>query len=286
MKTAEVRQPVREEGLARAFGLKRNAVSRQSSSNAPRLRGRTADGKKRDTVDRNQLMRNRILTSAAEAFAAKGFEGARMDAIAAKARVNKAMIYYHMGGKDALYSAVLEELQRQALRQVASTKSLNASAEAELGSAIRGLIRAISATPLLPRLLLREMVSEAPRDEARLGILQLGDGVRSALEHGASAGIFERESIDIALVLAVGGALLSVVHYPGVGADQVTEAPAGASGEPDLLNPHALSGFILRACVVPPSDRHGELQQHRHIVSHEEPAAPSRGSRRTEELVR
>src|SRR5205085_3568481 len=49
-----------------------------------------------------------ILAAATEEFTANGLTGARVDAIARRARVNKRMIYHYFGGKDGLYLAVLE----------------------------------------------------------------------------------------------------------------------------------------------------------------------------------
>jgi AcrR family transcriptional regulator len=49
-----------------------------------------------------------ILAAATQEFTAKGLTGARVDAIASRARVNKRMIYHYFGGKDGLYLAVLE----------------------------------------------------------------------------------------------------------------------------------------------------------------------------------
>lgn len=51
-----------------------------------------------------------ILAAARDAFASGGLAGARMDAIAAAARINKAMLYYYFGDKDGLFRAVLEQL--------------------------------------------------------------------------------------------------------------------------------------------------------------------------------
>jgi TetR/AcrR family transcriptional regulator len=59
-------------------------------------------GKQRDTIPR-------ILNTAAAVFAESGFAGARMDEIADRAGVNKATIYYHIGGKETLYTRVLHE---------------------------------------------------------------------------------------------------------------------------------------------------------------------------------
>ena len=59
--------------------------------------------KKEETVQR-------ILVAALEIFSHVGFEGARVDRIAEKAGVNKAMIYYHIGDKKALYAQVLHHV--------------------------------------------------------------------------------------------------------------------------------------------------------------------------------
>ena len=50
---------------------------------------------------------DRILAAAAVEFAARGFGGARVDRIARRARVNKAMLYYHFKSKQGLYRALL-----------------------------------------------------------------------------------------------------------------------------------------------------------------------------------
>jgi TetR/AcrR family transcriptional regulator len=51
-----------------------------------------------------------ILKAAVREFAREGVAGARTDAIARLARVNKALIYYYFKDKEALYDAVLDEL--------------------------------------------------------------------------------------------------------------------------------------------------------------------------------
>ena len=52
--------------------------------------------------------RGEILDVATAEFAARGYDGARVDEIAALTRTTKRMIYYHFGGKKQLYIAVLE----------------------------------------------------------------------------------------------------------------------------------------------------------------------------------
>jgi len=53
--------------------------------------------------------RQAILAAAREEFAAHGLSGARVDAIAARTKTVKRMIYYYFGSKEGLYLAVLEE---------------------------------------------------------------------------------------------------------------------------------------------------------------------------------
>ena len=51
--------------------------------------------------------RARILEAALKEFAAKGFDGARVDAIARRARINKRMLYHYFGDKEGLFREVL-----------------------------------------------------------------------------------------------------------------------------------------------------------------------------------
>ena len=53
-----------------------------------------------------------IVAAAAAEFSERGFEAGGVDRIAAKAGVNKAMLYYHFGSKRALYIEVLRDMFR------------------------------------------------------------------------------------------------------------------------------------------------------------------------------
>ena len=61
------------------------------------------------TRGRPEESRAAILQAAIAEFAEHGIAGARTDAIAHVARVNKALLYYYFKDKDALYEAVLRE---------------------------------------------------------------------------------------------------------------------------------------------------------------------------------
>jgi AcrR family transcriptional regulator len=53
--------------------------------------------------------RKNILAVARREFAEHGLSGGRIDAIAARMRTTKRMIYYYFGSKEGLYQAVLEQ---------------------------------------------------------------------------------------------------------------------------------------------------------------------------------
>lgn len=66
----------------------------------------------KESTDQNES-RQRILDAARAEFAEKGFDGARVDGIAKRAEVNKALIYYYFKSKDEL----LQELLRTFLEE-------------------------------------------------------------------------------------------------------------------------------------------------------------------------
>ena len=58
-----------------------------------------------------------ILAAAEEVFAKAGLDGARIDAIATAAGVNKALLYYYFQSKGGLYEAVMDDHFREFNRQ-------------------------------------------------------------------------------------------------------------------------------------------------------------------------
>jgi len=63
---------------------------------------------RRGTRRQPEASRDAILQAALAEFAQEGLAGARMDAIAVSAGVNKALLYYYFHDKESLYGAVLD----------------------------------------------------------------------------------------------------------------------------------------------------------------------------------
>jgi TetR/AcrR family transcriptional regulator len=67
--------------------------------------------------DRADQTRKNILRAAIREFSAKGLAGARTDAIAESAGVNKALLYYYFKSKNGLYEAAFEEIATEVTEQ-------------------------------------------------------------------------------------------------------------------------------------------------------------------------
>jgi AcrR family transcriptional regulator len=106
--------------------------------------------------------RERLLEAALEEFADKGFAGARVEAIAGRAGLNKQLISHHFGGKEGLYRAVMESRFDRPGGELAG-------AELELPGGLAALFDRATSDPQWARVLLWEALegSSSAGDERR-----------------------------------------------------------------------------------------------------------------------
>ena len=82
-------------------------------SSIPRAEGRGRENARHAAMRKPKAPeenRASIVAAAIEEFAARGYKGASMDAIAARTRATRALINYYFGAKEKLYIAVLEHV--------------------------------------------------------------------------------------------------------------------------------------------------------------------------------
>jgi len=103
--------------------------------------------------------RRRILDAASREFADQGFAGARVDEIARRAGTNKAMLYYHVGNKQDLYTAVLTRNFDRLDKALDGCLTAEGTTPDRLRAIIAGVARALKANPDHPRIVLREFAS-------------------------------------------------------------------------------------------------------------------------------
>ena len=168
---------------------------------------------------RSSLARQKIIDASSAVFAERGFSGARVDEIAQRAGVNKAMLYYHVGDKRALYGEVLKRNFGRIEKAIEENLPDEGSAADRLRAVITIVERAIAANPDHPRIVLREFASGAanlPEEILRrmLGLLAV---VGEILAEGTGRGEFRRTEPVMTHLTLVGALLmlnvvLSLIH--------------------------------------------------------------------------
>ena len=101
--------------------------------------------------------KERILTSAIEVFTDKGKYGARMQEIADKAEINKAMLHYYFTDKDTLYEKSFEYIFTNLFLRVADTIDKEGTFLNKIGKFVDIYIDFIAENIEITRIILREM---------------------------------------------------------------------------------------------------------------------------------
>ena len=99
-----------------------------------------------------------ILQAAAHEFAEHGIAGARTDAIAREANVNKALLYYYFEDKETLYGSVLDNAFSGLKTTVFKVLDSGLAPKDKVLAYVGAYFDFIAANPLYPRLMQREMM--------------------------------------------------------------------------------------------------------------------------------
>jgi TetR/AcrR family transcriptional regulator len=99
-----------------------------------------------------------ILQAAAHEFAAHGVAGARTDAIAREARVNKALLYYYFKDKETLYGAVMDDAFSGLKNAVFQVLDSELPPREKIMAYAGAYFDFIASNQLYPRLMQREMM--------------------------------------------------------------------------------------------------------------------------------
>ncbi|MBI2188695.1 MAG: TetR/AcrR family transcriptional regulator [Acidobacteria bacterium] len=135
-----------------------------------------------------------VFRAAAHEFAERGYEAARVDRIAQRARVNKAMLYYHYRSKQGLYTEVLRDMLRAVGLRARTIADGPGPAGVKLDTWIAALVEEAAARPWFPPIMLREIASGAPHiDEATFAMMNgVYLAVRDVIEQGQREGSFRQ----------------------------------------------------------------------------------------------
>ena len=160
--------------------------------------------------------REALLSAGTSLFAERGFDGASVDAIAQRARVNKAMISYHFGGKDGLYRAILAETFEPTLQRLEGLRGEPAPAPERLRAFIAHFAGMVDHRPGLPAMLLREVLSGGRHLDERVipYFLALFAAVREIVEQGIRDGAFREVDPFLTHLSLIGGLVFFFATHP------------------------------------------------------------------------
>ena len=135
-----------------------------------------------------------ILAAAAREFAARGLAGARVDRIARRAKVNKAMIYYHFKSKARLYRTLLRRMFTLAGERLQAIAAGSGAPADKVDLAIAGIAAFIQEHTFFPAIMLREVAEGgAHLDRETLKALAgVPRAIAGIVRTGVAAGDFRR----------------------------------------------------------------------------------------------
>jgi TetR/AcrR family transcriptional regulator len=155
-----------------------------------------AAGPRFGTRGQPEESRAAILKAAVAEFAEHGIAGARTDAIAQTAHVNKALLYYYFKDKDALYEAVLDHVFSGLRAQVLPVLESKLPPRQKMLDYVGAYFDYIAANPCFPRVVQAEWMRSGAKGNVRMQrvakeyFLPIFMKLADVLKAGAHAGEF------------------------------------------------------------------------------------------------
>lgn len=132
--------------------------------------------------------REQLLAVAGEVFAAQGFHGPSMDALAEAAGVSKPILYQHFSSKRALYQALVEDAAAELLDRVGKALASTSDNRARVGAAVGAFLDFVED----PRFRLLFVTSDGTDDD----VVRVVDGMRSEIARQVARLIADDAGVD------------------------------------------------------------------------------------------
>jgi TetR/AcrR family fatty acid metabolism transcriptional regulator len=149
------------------------------------------------------MTKDKILEAARELFEEKGYDSASVREIAAKAKVNVALINYHFGSKETLLTDLVEQSATATHVRLADISKSPASPEDKLHQAVALMVDKIFNNKKYYQMIHREL-STIQRPELNQKIFKIlkrnRDEIKKIIEEGQQKKTF-RKNIDIELTI-------------------------------------------------------------------------------------
>ncbi len=131
--------------------------------------------KQEDKIETEQL----ILEAAKKVFIEKGYAGARMQAIADEAQINKAMLHYYYRSKEALFSKILDSTVAIMAKQILPVLSGKGTVMEKVELLVGNYIDTITENPHIPMFVLNELAQDQVNFQEKMVAQMQNDDVFS-----------------------------------------------------------------------------------------------------------
>jgi AcrR family transcriptional regulator len=210
---------------------------------------------------RKRDSRGDLLRAARAEFAARGFAGAGVDRLARRARVNKAMLYYHFGSKLGLYRAVLaEDFEAFAIEASAAVHPAAPGFD-QVDAYLRALLEIAGRKPHLVPMMLREIAEGGRNLDAACmrQMLAVFKVVQGMLAAGEAVGAFRPLHPLLTHFVMLGSAMLYSANEPIRLRVRQLKIPGGPRDVPLGAEPFVryMNHLLRRAlCTAPEESTH------------------------------
>lgn len=190
--------------------------------------------------------KEKILKSAATEFAEHGLKGARVDAIANRAKINKAMIYYIFGGKEDLHLAVLKHMIETKTRPVQETLNNKSIQAQEFPLIIDRYFDDLQAVKEYARIMLDDISTGAKALQQLKAkhpeLFKITNDVSALLKYFMDQGYIHPLDPDISVMAVV----MLMVSFSCLQPYMHIVAPKGSEAHKNLSDPEKWKEFMLQ----------------------------------------
>ena len=185
---------------------------------------------RRTQAERSLATRTALLAAARDLFASQGFAGTSRDEIAARAGVTRGALYHHFASKEALFRAVVEQLEAELGARIMAAAEKEPDPRLHLRVGCHAFLDACRSDPAVRRIVILEapvvLGWDAWREiDARHGVALIAAGLAAALD-GPPPGNASIETLATLLLGTLNEAAMLVATAPK---PRVARAQVGAA---------------------------------------------------------
>jgi TetR/AcrR family transcriptional regulator len=205
-------------------------------------------------MTRHRDSRGRILKAATAEFAALGYDATRVDHIASRARLNKAMVYYHFGSKLGLYRAILLDMLGAVVARLDALVIQPLPPVDKIRRVVEIYVECATERPHIPPMVLREAANKGRQfdRETAQAIARLWRALGALIDQGVRAGAFAPVKPLLAHLMIVGPLMLFLAVEPGRSRLLGKVKPPISAPARDELIAH-LQNSVLAMLETPPA---------------------------------